>query len=79
METLVEEEEEHLKNDEQKQNDGENPQFSPRNDAMDVLHQSVKFNTEIKSKLRQSIKLGDLKMQDTMQVSDNESSSKSGA
>ena len=45
---------------------------------MDVLHQSVKFNTEIKSKLRQSIKLGDLKMQDTMQASDNESS-KSGA
>jgi hypothetical protein len=47
METLVEEDEENHKNDEHKQQDGENPQFSPRNDAMDVLHQSVKFNTEI--------------------------------
>lgn len=72
METLVEEDEDNHKNDEHKQ-DGENPQFSSRNDAMNVLHQSVKFNTEIKmSKLRQSIKFEELQKQDTMLVSDNE-------
>ena len=72
MESLAEEEdEENQRNkdydDDQKQQDGESPLFSSRNNAMSLLHQSVKFNTEIQtSKTKQSFKLGDESMQSLM-------------